>query len=820
METTVPKLRKRKAVEYTVDDSDPDETSPKKKAKTTAKPKAKAGTSKKSVKKAEITEQKSETTEEIPKSKITKVSRSKVTKPPVNNNEEVDLLDGNENIPNVWNEAEMLAQVERIPLQLAKNLIGLLTEGCTLPFIARYRKTAVDNLMPDRLQELHESYENIIQLKKKVKSVIDTLKKSKKLTPDIEKGILNARNLSELDLIYAPLKSHSLSLAERARNLGLEPHAIRALNGEYIDLNMLCSNNEELGTVDKVESHITHIVADIMYKDTRVLEQMRTLKEETRFTLQSSRTKSSTKEKVDDKKKVESKSDPETYKLYFDWKCPTHFVKPHQTLALNRGEDEKILSVKVVIPDWFYNKLERFCLSLWKSGFWVRKGLGDAYNRLIKPWLSRHVRSDLTAAAQKEAVKTFTTNLEKYLLTEPIKNRTILGLDPGFRAGCKVGVINSNGEKMEACTIYPDFKQHKAFDPAVKQLKDVISKYGVELIGLGNGTACRETELWLKTNNICDNIPIIIVPEQGASIYSISKEAQKEHPNMDPNLISALSIARRVLDPLGELIKVDPKNLGVGMYQHDIPPKMLETALDSAVEKIVSLVGVDINTASQAMLRRISGLNEGRARKIIEYRQENSGFESRAEILKVPGIGKITFQQCAGFLTVLDSSEPLDTTIIHPESYKIAKSFAKKIGVNLKDITKPHFPQLVESKIVMIDISQTSEELKTDVCTLELIINAFKQKKYEDDVITFSKPVYCVALQNMDQLADGTTLTGVVRNVVPFGCFVDCGVGDNGLIHRSNLGGNQTPKLGDRVAVTVIGQPKPKKFQLRLNSIL
>lgn len=289
---------------------------------------------------------------------------------------------------------------------------------------------------------------------------------------------------------------------------------------------------------------------------------------------------------------------------------------------------------------------------------------------------------------------------------------------------------------------------------------------------------------------------------------------------MDPNLISALSIARRVLDPLGELIKVDPKNLGVGMYQHDIPPKMLETALDSAVEKVVSLVGVDINTASQAMLRRISGLNEGRAKKIIEYRQEHNGFESRAEILKVTGIGKITFQQCAGFLTVLGSSEPLDTTIIHPESYKIAKSFAKKIGVNIKDLTKPHFPQMVETKVLTIDVSETSAELKTDVCTLELIINAFKQKKYEDNVITFCKPVYSVAVQNVDQLKEGTSLTGVVRNVVPFGCFVDCGVGDNGLIHRSNLGGHQTPKLGDRVAVTIIESPKPKKIQLRLDKIL
>nr|XP_021185041.2 S1 RNA-binding domain-containing protein 1 [Helicoverpa armigera] len=816
MESSAPKLRKRKAVEYTEDD-DTDNT-PKKKTKTVSKPKTVPRVT--SVKRAKPVKD-GESSKKISKPKETKVPKSKVTKTAAENDEENNLFAGYENLSTeVWNEAEMLAQVERIPLQLAQNLIGLLTEGCTLPFIARYRKTVVDNLMPDRLQELHESYENITQLKKKVKSVIETLKKSKKLTPDIQKGILSARNLSELDLIYAPLKSHSLSLAERARNLGLESHAVRALNGEYVNLNTLCTDNEELGTVDKVESHVTHIIADIIYKDTRVLEHMRSLKEETRFTIQSSRTKSSSKDKVDDKKKIDTKSDPDTYKLYFDWKCPSQFVKPHQTLALNRGEDEKILSVKVVVPDWFYNKLERYCLTLWKSGFWVRKGLGDAYNRLIKPWLSRHVRSDLTATAQREAVKTFTTNLEKYLLTEPIKNRTILGLDPGFRAGCKVGIINSNGEKLDACTIHPDLRQHKSFDPAAKQLKDLISQYGVELIGLGNGTACRETELWLKKHNLCENVPIIIVPEQGASIYSISKEAQKEHPNMDPNLISALSIARRVLDPLGELIKVDPKNLGVGLYQHDIPPKMLETALDSAVEKVVSLVGVDINTASQAMLRRISGLNEGRAKKIIEYRQENSGFQSRAEIMKVPGIGKITFQQCAGFLTVLDSSEPLDTTIIHPESYKIAKSFAKKIGVNLKDLTKPHFPQLVESKVITINISQTSEELSTDVCTLELIINAFKQKKYEDNVITFCKPVYSVAVLNAEQLKEGTSLTGVVRNVVPFGCFVDCGVGDNGLIHRSNLGGNQTPKLGDRVAVTVISSPKPKKIQLRLDRIL
>ncbi|CAH2241255.1 jg3316 [Pararge aegeria aegeria] len=716
------------------------------------------------------------------------------------------------------NEADMLSYFEKIPPILAQKFIKLLSDGCTLPFIARYRKEAVDHLMPDRLQELYDSYQNVIQLKKKVKSVLETLRKSKKLTPDIEQSILSAKNLSEVDLVYSPLKSHSLSLAERARNLGLEPHAVNALNGGIVDLNQLVTDNDELSNIEKVEAHMTHIVADIVSKDTRVLKQMRTLKEETRFILQSSRTKSSTKEKPEsESKKLDTKSDPETYKLYFEWKCPVNFVKCYQTLAVNRGEDEKILSVKVIVPDWFYNRLERHCITLWKSKHWLCKGLSDAYNRLIKPWLSRKVRADLTNAAQKEAVKTFTTNLEKYLLTEPIKNRRIAGLDPGFKAGCKVGIIDTTGAKLEACNIYPNF--HNKNDHAASQLNNLLSKHRVELIGLGNGTACRQTESWLKNHHISDNIPVIIVPEQGASIYSISKEAQKEHPNMDPNLISALSIARRVLDPLGELIKVEPKNLGVGLYQHDIPPKMLESALDGTVEKVVSLVGVDLNTASQTMLRRISGLNESRAKKIIEYRQENSGFKTRAEILKVAGIGKVTYQQCAGFLKVLNGSESLDTTIIHPESYAVAKSFAKKIGINIKDLTKPDFPQQVDMKTSNINILNMSKDLDADVSTLELIINAFKQKAYEDNMITFCRPVYSMTVQASEQLEKGMSLTGVVRNVVPFGCFVDCGVGDNGLIHTSNLG-NTNLKLGDRVAVTVISTPRPKKLQLKLDKLL
>ncbi|XP_013146371.1 PREDICTED: S1 RNA-binding domain-containing protein 1 isoform X2 [Papilio polytes] len=701
-----------------------------------------------------------------------------------------------------WDEAKILSYEENVPQELAERFIKLLNEGCTLPFIARYRKNVVDYLKPDRLQELYEGYQKVTQFTKKVKSVIETLKKSKKLTPEIEQSILNAHNLSELDLLYAPLKSNSLSLAERARSLGIEPFAVKALNGENIELQKLCNGEEEMSTVEKVDSHITHIVADIIYKDSRVLMEMRSLKEQTRFIVQSSR-KSSTKEKKDDNKKYDSKSDPETYKIYFDWTCPVQFVKSYQTLAVNRGEDEKILSVKIVIPDWFYNRLERYCLTLWKSNYWVKKGLNDAYNRLIKPWLTRQVRSELTAAAQKEAVKTFTANLEKYLLTEPIKNRIIAGLDPGFKAGCKVGIINANGEKLDACTVYPDLRRHNENDLAAKQLKQIITKHRVDLIGLGNGTACRETETWLKNNQISENIPVIIVPEQGASIYSVSKEAQKEHPDMDPNLISALSIARRVLDPLGELIKVEPKNLGVGLYQHDIPPKLLESGLDATVEKVVSLVGVDINTASQAMLR-----------------QDKGGFKSRAEILKVGGIGKVTYQQCAGFLRVLTGAEPLDATIIHPESYDTAKRFAKKINVNIKELSQAHFPELVERKTINIDLVATSKDLDTDVSTLELIISAFKQKPYEDNVISFCRPVYSVTIQTTEQIANGTKLTGVVRNVVPFGCFVDCGVGDNGLIHRSNLCGKQTPKLGDRVSVTVVGTPKPKRLQLKLDEIL
>ncbi|KOB74204.1 putative S1 RNA binding domain protein, partial [Operophtera brumata] len=665
--------------------------------------------------------------EKVPLKRIKKVTdepKKKVTKAKASA-QDVNKDTIQENVSNsvfenacLWDESEMLSRVERIPVKLAQNFIALLTEGCTLPFIARYRKTVVDHLMPDRLQDLFDSYQNISQLKKKVKSVIETLKKSKKLTPE-----------------YSPLKSHVLSLAEKARNLGLEPYAIQALNGGYININELCSNDEELSTPEKVDTHVTHIVADIIYKDARVLEQMRNIK-------------TSTKDKKEtDNKIIDKKSDPETYKIYFDWKCPSHFVKPHQTLALNRGEDEKVLSVKVVVPDWFHNKLE-----------------SDAYNRLIKPWLSRQVRSDLTIMAQKEAVKTFITNLEKYLLTEPIKNRVIAGLDPGFKAGCKLGIINANGDKLETCTLYPDLRRNNHNDTAARQLKELL--------------ACRETETWLKFHHISENIPVIIVPEQGASVYSISKEAQKvtviveliglgngtacretetwlkfhhisenipvtivteiveliglfngtacretetwlKFHHISENIpviivpeqgASIYSISKRVLDPLGELIKVEPKNLGVGMYQHDIPPKMLETALGSAVEKVVSLVGVDINTASQAMLRRISGLNDGRAKKLIAYRQDNGSFTTRAEILKVSGIGKVTFQQCAGFL--------------------------KRVTVS-------------------IDVLVMSRDLGTDACTLELIINAFKQKTHEDNIISYCRPVYSVTVQATDQIREG-----------------------------------------------------------------
>lgn len=720
----------------------------------------------------------------------------------------------------MWDEIEMLSFVENIPKSLAKSFITLLSEGCTLPFIARYRKGMVDNLMPDRLQELADSFQSVRQLKMKVKAVISSLRKSKKLTPEIKKSLLNAKNLSEVEFVYAPLKSQYFTLAERARNLGLEPPALNALQGQFLDVHSLCKSNiDELSTVEKVDTHLTHLVADIIYRDTRVMEEIRKLKEQTRFTIQSHIRKAIQK-KTDGVKRNDTKSDPETYKLYFNWQCPNIFVKPHQTLAINRGEDEKILTVNVIVPDWFYKQLERFCLTLWRSHTYVRKGLTDAYNRLIKPWLSRKVRSDLTLLAEKEAVKTFTSNLEKYLLTEPIKNRRILGLDPGFKAGCKVGIVDADGKQLEVCTLYPNLRKNNNIDSAALQLKGLIEKYNVELIGLGNGTACRETESWLKHHGISRATPVIIVPEQGASIYSISKEAQKEHPNMDPNLISALSIARRVLDPLGELIKVDPKNLGVGMYQHDLPPKMLETALDCTVEKIVSLVGADVNTASVALLRRIAGLNENRANKLIKYRQENGGFKTREELMKITGIGKITYQQCAGFLKILNGLEPLDATIIHPESYTVAKALATKLGVNTRDLTMPQFSQIIENKVLTIDKEAVIRDLNIDISTLDLILTAFKQKAAEDNLITFSKPVYSLAVQATEQLREGMTLTGVVRNVVPFGCFVDCGVGDNGLIHRSNLAGNRTPKLGDRVSVTILASPKPKRIQMRLEKIL
>lgn len=715
-----------------------------------------------------------------------------------------------------WDETDVLSEISHVPFNICKNFVNLILEGSTLPFIARYRKGVMGNMQPTELQELFVTYENVCQLKKKTKSVLATLEKSKKLTPDIQRSIVNAKSLPELELVYAPLKTRAVTLADKARSLGLEPAAKSLLVGLHVDLYSLCNVGvEELKTVNQVETQIVYIVADIIYKDPKVVEYMRKLKEETVFSLESKLSRNANKTVKEEKSS--GKNDPETYKIYFDFRCRASYLKAHQILAINRGEDVKVLSVQVIVPDWFYNKLERFCMTLWKGSNYLKKALTDAYGRLIKPWLSRQVRHDLTAYAEKEAIKTFVTNLEKFLLTEPVRGCNILGLDPGFRAGCKVGVIAADGRMLEVSTLYPKF--NAAIDIEANKLKNLISKHNCEVIGLGNGTACRETESWLKRHNIADGIPIIIVPEQGASVYSISKEAIKEHPNMDCNLISALSIARRVLDPMGELVKVEPKHLGVGLYQHDITPKLLDSALEHTVEKVVSLAGVDVNTASQALLRRISGLSDAKAKAVVSYREKSNGFRTRAELLKVGGIGKVTFEQCAGFLKVVGGPEPLDNTIVHPESYEIARKFASKLSINIRDIHKPSFLDKEGAKLSQVDIRGMSELLGTDESTLELIVNAFKQIPHED-IVKFSKPVYSAAVQDSSQVKVGMTVTGVVRNVVPFGCFVDCGIGDDGLIHSKNMGPNPFPQIGDRVSVTLLASPKPKRIQLKLEHII
>lgn len=733
---------------------------------------------------------------------------------------------GEEIQPN-WQDFELLSHETNIEPAVAKSVIKLLDEGNTIPFIARYRKNMINNMTPEELRVIKEEYEEIIHLKSKLKSITKTIEKTGQLNQHVRRSLAAVRTIEELEHLYAPFKPESKrSLAERAKSIGLDKPAHNILyNKCQEDLTKYVKSDQEgLKTLKDVQKGVVHFIASIIANDTEVLGHVRELREKHYFIIETK--KSSTKK--DEKNCSDHKNknvDESKYKLYFDFKISNTDIKPHQVLAINRAENQKVLTVKISIPDFIFNKFNSFCTCKFaihpgsEARYLITKeGIEDCYDRLVRPLLVRETRSTLKLMAEKAAMETFSQNLKQLLLVNPIKGKFILGIDPGFKNGCKLALISETGSLHAKATIHP-FSRSTS-DEAACVLKDILTKYRCELIALGNGTACRETESWLSdlinANTFSPlKVAYTIVSEDGASIYSCSPEAKKEFPDLDTNIISAISLARRVQEPLAELVKVEPQHLGVGMYQHDLRKKHLNEALHEVVSECVSFVGVDLNTASQCLLKEIAGLSEKRALQIIQYREKNGKFTHRKELLKVKGIGEKVFQQCAGFLRVgpinieeennfYDSpnTTKLDRTIIHPESYSTARELLKKINLKEVDIGSQHFIEKVDKS--KIRENQLSIELKTDEQSIKLILEALS-KPLNHDLRSELKiiPLFKKGLTSVDDLKIGTVLSGKVTNVTHFGCFVDIGVKWNGLIHVSKMKGVQL-KIGDRVEVEVI----------------
>lgn len=736
-----------------------------------------------------------------------------------------------------WHDYELLVGTQSINDAVAKRLIKLFDEENTIPFIARYRKDQTGNLTAEQLRDIKDEYDNIKLLKTKIRITLNNIKKQGQLDSKLRKIILGVHSVEELEHIYAPYRPGAKrTLAERARALGLEPPALTLLEGaESVNLERFINkSNRDLSSISEVERGVMHIIASIIATDCEVLALLRKLRIESFFMIECKKANTRRDDKIRNYRSTRQIVEESKYANYFTFSASSKFIKPHQVLAINRGEALRILSVKINVPDFLNNKFVQFA-----TNKWIEKGKGDkerkrilemavsdAYKRLLQPHIVREVRSSLKMQSEKASCEVFSTNLKQLLLMPPVKGKCILGIDPGFSNGCQLAMISETGSVLTTGNIY---LSSKTPEKPIIILAQMLKTYNCTLIALGNGTACRETETWLTEliqNNTFSPLDIVytIVNEDGASIYSCSSEAKREFPSLDPKFISAVSLARRLLDPLAELVKVEPKHLGVGMYQHDLPKRQLEDALDEVVTECVSFVGVDLNTASRCLLRHIAGLSDKRASRIIQYRDDNGPFKSRPELKKVKGIGSKVFEQCSGFLRVQPANSiaatefykdsdtnRLDCTYVHPESYKTATDILKHFNLDIASIGQPHFIDYIKLQIDTIDMDQFSSSLSQSVETVRMILDALTQPlNYDLRNESVSGPLFKKGLSSFQDLKVNSIVSGNVANVTHFGCFVDIGVGTPALIHSTKMCGF-TLQIGDKVEAKVISLDEGNK---------
>ena len=671
---------------------------------------------------------------------------------------------------------EQLTKEFNIKQWQAENTIKLLDEGNTVPFIARYRKEVTGSLDDQLLRELFDRLEylrNMEETREKIKAAIE---EAGALTEELSSAIDNAKTLSELDDLYRPYKKHKKTRADVAKEKGLEPLAFALLEQkENSDLpeNMAKDYiNAELGveTVEDALQGASDIIAEIISNDADIRKRMRIV--------------CSAHGVIEIKG---AKDDLDVYGMYADYSEPISKIPNHRVLAINRGEKEGFLKVSVNLDE---EKAEFIvCRDYVKQGpcaDFVKAAAKDAYSRLIFPSIEREMRSALTEKASEDAIKVFSQNLRQLLMQPPVKDSVTIGLDPGYRTGCKVAVVDGTGKVLDVGVIYP-VPPHEKKEEAKKIIKDLVKKYNVRTFAIGNGTASHETEVFAAEviNEINDGLSYMVVSEAGASVYSASKLAAKEFPDYDVSLRSAVSIARRLQDPLSELVKIDPKAIGVGQYQHDMPQNRLSAALDGVVETCVNEVGVDLNTASVSLLSAVAGVNGTVAQNIVNYREENGRFKNRNELKKVAKLGPKAFLQCAGFLRIADGSCALDNTAVHPESYKAAEELLGIFGFTDSDILKGGLKTLGE-KAEGLGFEPLSEKLGIGVPTLKDIISEL-QKPGRDPRDELPRPLLRQDVMSLEDLKSGMELKGTVRNVVDFGAFVDIGVHEDGLVHISQI---------------------------------
>ena len=704
--------------------------------------------------------------------------------------------------------AGVIAQELGVKEFQVQNTIKLIDDGNTIPFIARYRKEATGGLSDEVLRNLNDRLTYLRNLNKRKEEISKSIEEQGKMTDELKIQIENAIILSEVEDIYRPYKQKKRTRASIAKEKGLEPLAtiiylqtdkrpVLEIAKEFINEEKGVNNEEEAltGAKDIIAENISDVaeyrkrIKQMCYREGLI------------------------------KTKATNDEEKSSYEMYYDFSEKINRIPSHRILAINRGEKEDFLKVKLEKPeDTIINYIENDIIK-GNTEFTdiLKETINDSFKRLIEPSIDREIRSDLTEKAEEQAIKVFGKNAKQLLLGSPIKGQTVMGFDPAYRTGCKIAVIDETGKVLDTATIYPTAPQNDV-ENSKKTLLDLIKKDNINIIAIGNGTASRESEQFVSDliKEASKDVNYAIVSEAGASVYSASKLATEEYPDINVSIRGAISIARRLQDPLAELVKIDPKSIGVGQYQHDVNQKRLSESLSGVVEDSVNSVGVDVNTATPSLLTYVSGLNNSISKNIVKYRDENGKFKNRKELLKVAKLGKSAYEQCAGFIRIYDGDNPLEVTAVHPESYEIAENLLKEIGCKKQDLRDKEGLKTIKEKLANINIKETSKKLNTSEITLKDIIEELS-KPGRDPREDMPKQILRSDVLKFEDLKEGMVLNGTVRNVIDFGAFIDIGVKHDGLVHISEMSNNyvknpsEIVSVGDIVKVKVIGIDNEKQ---------